>query len=74
MSGWPLGSWLRQWLLWQQGLLLNFWFVFVLIIGILNNVIEILNTIIEIIKFIIVIVVFTIIIIKSVIITTYIFP
>ena len=47
MSGWPLGSWLRQWLLWQQGLLLNFWFVFVVIIGILNNVIEILNTIIE---------------------------
>ena len=63
MSGWPLGSWLRQWLLWQQGLLLNFWFVFVVIIGI--------NTIID----IIVIVVFTTTIIITVIIfvTTYVF-
>ena len=68
MSGWPLGSWLRQWLLWQQGLLLNFWFVFVVII-------EILDTIVEIINFIIVIVVFTTILIKNVIIfiTTNIF-
>ena len=66
MSGWPLGLWLRQWLLWQQGLLLNFWFVFVVIIKILNTIIDIIN-------FIIVIVVFTTIIIKSVINTTYIF-
>ena len=68
MSGWPLGSWLRQWLLWQQGLLLNFWFVFVVIIGILNTIVEIIN-------FFIVIVVFTTTIIITVIIfvTTYIF-
>ena len=65
MSGWPLGSWLRQWLLWQQGLLLNFWFVFVVII-------EILDTIVN---FIIGIVVFTTTIIITVIIfiTTNIF-
>ena len=68
MSGWLLGSWLRQWLLWQQGLLLNFWFVFVVIIGIINTIVDIIN-------FIIVIVVFTTTIIITVIIfvTTYIF-